>query len=70
MAKKCSKIKCPMQHDMVSDDCNIEDCPYRTEVVEPQEVINALCNYVADLVVQKLKAESEDEKGDEQNENV
>lgn len=57
---KCSKIKCPMQHNTISDDCDLEDCPYRTEYVEPQETMRALCNYIADLVVQKLKIESED----------
>ena len=57
---KCSKRKCPMQHNTIPDDCNLDDCPYRTEDVEPQEVIRALCNYIADLVVQKLKAESVD----------
>lgn len=55
---KCSKRMCPLQRT-ISDDCDIKDCPYRTEDVEPQEVIRALCNYIADLVVQKLK-ESED----------
>lgn len=43
-----------MQHDTVSDDCDLKGCPYRTEDIEP-EVIRALCNYIADLVVQKLK---------------
>lgn len=51
---------CPMQQNL-SDDCDIKDCPYRTEDAEP-EVIRALCNYIADLVVQKLK-ESEDKNG-------
>ena len=59
---KCSKRTCPIQHDTISEDCNIEDCPYRTEDIEPQEVIKALCNYIADLVVQKLKTESDIEK--------
>lgn len=57
---KCSKRMCPMQQN-ISDDCDIKDCPYRTEDAEPQEVIRAMCNYIADLVVQKLK-ESEDEE--------
>ena len=56
---KCSKRMCPMQHNIISDDCDIKDCPYRTEDVEPQEVIKVLCNYIADLVMQKLKEESE-----------
>ena len=51
---KCSKRMCPMQRT-ISDDCDIKDCPYRTEDVEPQEVIKSWCNYIADLVVQKLK---------------
>ena len=50
---KCSERLCPMQH--ISDDCDIKDCPYRTEEVDPQEVVRELCNYIADLVVQKLK---------------
>ena len=54
---KCSKRMCPMQHNAISDDCDIKNCMYRTEDVEPQEVIKALCNYIADLVVQKLKVE-------------
>jgi hypothetical protein len=49
-----------MQHDTISDDCNLDDCPYRTEAIDSQEVIKALCNYIADLVVQKLKQESEE----------
>lgn len=59
---KCSKIKCLMQHNTISDDYDLEDCPDRTEYVEPQETMRALCNYIADLVVQKLKAESEDKR--------
>lgn len=58
MATKCSKIRCPMQHNN-NDDCNIEDCPYRTEAIDPQEVINSLCDYIASLVAQKLTAEKE-----------
>ena len=50
---KCSKRMCPMQH--VSDDSDIKNCPYRTEDVDPQEVVRELCNYIADLVVQKLE---------------
>lgn len=42
---KCSKRMCPMQYN-ISDDCDIKDCPYRTEDVEPQEAIKALCNYI------------------------
>ncbi len=57
---KCSKIRCPMQHDTISDDCNIDDCPYRTEAIEPQEIMRTLCNHIADLVVQKLKQGSEE----------
>lgn len=56
---KCSKRMCPMQQNL-SDDCDIKDCPYRTEDVS-QEATRALCNYIADLVVQKLK-ESEDKE--------
>ena len=55
---KCSKRMCPLQQNL-SDDCDIKDCPYRTEDVEPQEVIRALCNYIADLVVQKLRESEE-----------
>lgn len=51
---KCSKRMCPMQQNL-SDDCDIKGCPYRTEDVELQEVIREWCNYIADLVVQKLK---------------
>ena len=50
---KCSKRMCPMQH--ISDDCDVKDCHYRTEDVDPQEVVRELCNYIADLVVQKLE---------------
>ena len=59
---KCSRRKCPMQHTVISEDCNLDDCPYRTEDVEPQEVIGVLCNYIADLVVQKLKAERDNKE--------
>ena len=59
---KCSKTRCPMQHDTISDDCNLDDCPYRTEAIEPQEVMRALCNRIADLVVQKLKQEKENKE--------
>lgn len=59
---KCSKINCPIQHDTISDDCNLEDCSYRTEAIDPQEVMRTLCNHIADLVVQKLKQESRDKK--------
>lgn len=51
-----------MQQNL-SDNCDIKDCPYRTVDTEPQEVIRALCNYIANLVVQKLK-ESEDKDDD------
>lgn len=57
-AKKCSQINCPYQR-LSSDDCNFEDCPYWTEAIDPQEVISVIGNYIADLVVQKLKAEKE-----------
>ena len=59
---KCSKRMCPMQHDTITDDCNVEDCRYRTEDVPQEEIIRAWCNYIADLVVQKLK-ESEEQNG-------
>lgn len=58
---KCSKRMCPMQYN-ISDDCDIKNCPYRTEDVDPQEAIKVLCNYIADFVVQKLK-ESEEQNG-------
>ena len=57
---KCSKRMCPMQYDTISNDCDVKSCPYRTEDIEPQDVIRAICGYIADLVVQKLKAESEE----------
>lgn len=57
---KCSKIRCPMQHDTISQDCDIENCPWRTEDVEPQEAMKTLCNYIADLVVKKLKEKTDD----------
>lgn len=57
---KCSKRMCPMQHDIISDDCNVKDCPYRTEDTDTHEVIRTLCNYIADLVVNKLRTESEE----------
>lgn len=57
---KCSKRMCPMQYDKISDDCNIKTCQYRTEDADSQEIIRVFCNYIADLVVQKLRAESED----------
>ncbi len=28
---KCTKINCPMQAGIISDDCNRPDCPWRTE---------------------------------------
>lgn len=28
---KCTKVRCPMQVGAVSDDCDIKDCPYRTD---------------------------------------
>lgn len=59
---KCSKRRCPIQHNM--DDCDLEDCPYRTEDADPREVMETLCNYIADLVVQKLKSESEGYKSE------
>ena len=57
---KCSKRRCPMQHNTISPDCDNENCPWRTEDVEPHEVIKALCNYIADLVVQKLKEKTDE----------
>ena len=59
MTKKCSQIRCPFQR-IESDNCNFDDCPYRTEAIDPQEVISGIGNYIADLVVQKLKAEKEE----------
>ena len=28
---KCTKKECPMQAGVISDDCDLKDCPYRTE---------------------------------------
>lgn len=53
---KCSKRMCPMRN--VPDDCDVEDCRYRTEDIDPQEVIRALCEYIADLVVKKIKEDN------------
>ena len=61
---KCSKRMCPIQYNIVSDDCDVKSCPYRTEDIEPQVVISAVYNYIADLVVQKLKMESEKSNAD------
>lgn len=47
-----------MQHDIISDDCDEKNCPWRTEDVNPQEVIRVLCNYIADLVVEKIKEDN------------
>lgn len=54
---RCSKRMCPMQHNIISDDCDCDakDCPYRTEDIPQAVVIRTMCNYIADLVVQKLK---------------
>ena len=57
---KCSKIRCPMQHYTVPDDCDLEDCPYRTISIEPQEMMEVLCNHIADLVVKKLAEQKKD----------
>lgn len=51
---KCSKTRCPIQHNMISDDCDLEDCPYRTEPIDLNGVMEAFCNHIADLVVEKL----------------
>lgn len=31
----CTKERCPIQWDKVSDDCNLQECPYRTEAYKP-----------------------------------
>ena len=51
---KCSKRLCPIQYNTISNDCDIKNCPYRTEDIDPQEFIKTLCNYIADLVLEKL----------------
>ena len=61
---KCSKRRCPMQHDRISDNCDVKTCQYRTEDIDPQEIVRTFCNHIADLVVQKLRAESEDNNAD------
>ena len=56
---KCSKRKCPIQYDSIFDTCDIPDCPYRTEDIDPQQVMNLLCDYIADIVVRRLKEDQD-----------
>lgn len=63
---RCSKVRCPMQHDTISNDCNIEECPYRTEEINPEKVMEYWCNHIADLVVKKLKSCVEDKAESEE----
>ena len=29
---KCTKKNCPFQYDVISDNCDLKTCPYRTEL--------------------------------------
>lgn len=31
----CTKERCPIQWDKISDDCNVRECLYRTEAYKP-----------------------------------
>lgn len=58
---KCTKVRCPLQHN-IDDECNIiGDCPYRTEPIDFQKVIESYCEYIADLVVKKLEEKQKDD---------
>lgn len=47
---KCTKIKCPFQYDKISSDCNIPECPYRTEI--SNELINlVIMSYLTDKTI-------------------
>lgn len=38
----CTKALCPMQWDRISEDCNIKECPWRTEALRPELSANGL----------------------------
>lgn len=38
----CTKERCPMNASTISDDCNIETCPWRTEALIPRLSMNGL----------------------------
>ena len=38
----CTKERCPMNASTISDDCNIETCPWRTEALIPRPSMSGL----------------------------
>lgn len=38
----CTKERCPMQWNTISDDCNVVGCPWRTGALRPKVSISGL----------------------------
>lgn len=45
---KCTKIRCPMQAGTVDENCDIKDCPYRTE--------KSMLDIVEEVLIRRLGA--------------
>ena len=39
---KCTGIRCPMQYGYKVDECNLEDCPHRTEPMTNADRIRSM----------------------------
>ena len=38
----CTKERCPVNANSISDDCNVKTCPWRTEAVKPRLSMSGL----------------------------
>lgn len=47
---KCTKMRCPMQAGIVDENCDIKDCPYRTESPTTEMLIDMAQKYIENTV--------------------
>lgn len=48
---KCTKIRCPMQSGTIDEDCDIKDCPYRTQQDNFAKLfLDSVANYLENTV--------------------
>lgn len=52
----CSKILCPMNgnYEYVNKECNLTNCPYYTESVDFNKIIDVLADKIAEKVIGKI----------------
>ncbi len=51
---KCTKKNCPMQYNKVDENCDIKDCPWRTEQSTPSEDFFINLKKAAQTEIEKL----------------